>query len=33
MKYLHKSQLGKVLPDGTYIRTIEEILEGAKLCF
>lgn len=26
IKYLHSSQLGKNLPDGTYYRTIEELL-------
>ena len=32
IKYLHSSNLGKLLPDGTRIRTLEEILEGAELC-
>lgn len=31
IKYLHSSDLGKNLLDGTYIRTIEEIIEGASL--
>ena len=32
IKYLHESNLGKNLYDGTYIRTIEEIINGAKMC-
>ena len=32
IKYLHSFNLGKLLPDGTRIRTLYEILEGAKLC-
>lgn len=31
IKYLHSSDLGKNLSDGTYIRTIDEILDGAEL--
>ena len=31
IKYLHSSQLGKVLSDGTYYRSLEELLTGAKL--
>lgn len=32
IKYLHSSNLGKLLPDGTRVRSLDEILEGAKLC-
>lgn len=28
IKYIHKSQLGKTLKDGTYIRTLQELLDG-----
>ena len=31
IKYLHSSQLGKVLSDGTYYRSLEELLTAAKL--
>ncbi len=32
IKYLHGSQLGKTLTDGTYYRSIQELLEAAKIC-
>lgn len=32
IKYLHSSNLGKVLSDGSTIRTLIEILDGADLC-
>ncbi|SEQ06008.1 ParB-like nuclease domain-containing protein [Lachnospiraceae bacterium RM5] len=32
IKYLHSYDLGKMTPDGTFIRTLEDILAGAKLC-
>ncbi len=32
IKYLHNSDLGKMLPDGTYLRPLEDILAGAELC-
>ena len=32
IKYLHSSDLGKILSDGTYIRALGDILAGAKLC-
>ena len=28
IKYIHKSQLGKVQKDGTYYRTLEALLDG-----
>ena len=28
IKYIHKSQLGKILKDGTYVRTLQELLDG-----
>ena len=31
IKYLHSSQLGKTLPDGTYYRSLQELLDGAKI--
>ena len=31
IKYLHSSQLGKTLPDGTYCRSLQELLDGAKI--
>lgn len=31
IKYLHSSDLGKILFDGTYIRSLDEILDGASL--
>ena len=31
IKYLHGSQLGKTLPDGTYYRPIHELLDAVKL--
>lgn len=31
IKYLHSSQLGKMFPDGSYYRTIEELLDAAKI--
>ena len=31
IKYLHSSQMGKVLSDGTYYRSLEELLTAAKL--
>ena len=30
IKYLHGSQLGKTLSDGTYYRSIEELLDAAR---
>ena len=32
IKYLHNSNLGKVLQDGSYVRPLEDILAGAELC-
>ena len=32
VKYLHSSNLGKILADGTRIRNLDEIIAGAKLC-
>ena len=32
IKYLHSSNLGKNLSDGTYLRSIEELIYGAKMC-
>ena len=32
IKYLHGSQLGKILPDGTYYRTLQELEDAAQLC-
>lgn len=32
IKYLHSSQLGKNLPDGSYYRTIAELLEATEIC-
>ena len=32
IKYLHSSDLGKTLSDGTFIRTIEDIIAGSHLC-
>lgn len=31
IKYLHSSQLGKTLPDGTYYRTLQELLDGLEI--
>ena len=31
IKYLHSSQLGKMLPDGNYYRSLQELLDAAKL--
>jgi hypothetical protein len=31
IKYIHSSQLGKVLPDGTYYRSLQELLDAANL--
>ena len=31
IKYLHSSELGKNMFDGTYIRSLDEILDGASL--
>ena len=31
IKYLHSSQLGKILPDGSYYRPIQELLDAAAL--
>ncbi len=32
IKYLHSSNLGKRLPNGTTIRTLDDILSGSELC-
>jgi len=31
IKYLHSSQLGRMLPDGTYYRSIEELLDAVEI--
>lgn len=31
IKYLHSSQLGKILCDGTYYRSLQELLDAAKI--
>lgn len=31
IKYLHSTQLGKTLPNGTYYRLIEELLDAAEI--
>lgn len=31
IKYLHSSQLGKTLPDGTYYRSIQELLDAVNI--
>ncbi len=31
IKYLHSSQLGRILPDGTYYRSIQELLDAAEI--
>lgn len=31
IKYLHSSQLGKTLPDGTYYRSIQELLDATEI--
>lgn len=31
IKYLHSSQLGKVLSDGTYYRSIQELLDAVRI--
>lgn len=31
IKYLHSSQLGKNLPNGTYYRSIQELLNAAAI--
>lgn len=30
IKYLHSSQLGKILSDGTYYRSLQELIDAAK---
>ncbi len=32
IKYLHSSQLGKIYPDGTYYRSLDELLSAERLC-
>lgn len=32
IKYLHSSQLGKTFSNGAYYRSLEELIESAKLC-
>lgn len=32
IKYLHKTQLGKTSVNGDFYRSIEELLDGAKMC-
>ena len=32
VKYLHSSQLGKTLPNGTYYRSLQELKDAAMLC-
>ena len=31
IKYLHSSQLGKILPDGTYYRSMQELLDAVDI--
>lgn len=31
IKYLHSSQLGKTLPNGTYYRSIQELLDAVEI--